>query len=680
MSKHRAASSRGRRAPAAAPAAVLKQPAQVWFLALGLLLAFLVYLPALRYEFVFDDWEQIAENTSLRDSSYWWKAFGQDLWHFRLPDPSGPGVDSQYYRPLFALLLWAEYQLFGLHPTGYHAVSLVLHLVAVLLVYALARRIFGVGAAAGVAALLFAVHPIHVESVAWPSASVDLLLAPSFLGALLLHSRHLERDGFPAGLRCWILALLLFAVALLTKETALLLPLIVLMLELQHATSGRRAKRLALALLPYGIVGLAYMALRLRVLGIIARAQENTGTWVETILTLPSVLVRYTSMALLWFPLGPGHPVRFVGSVLDPRFLVPLLVLALLAAAAAWLIRLDQRRCGLGLALFLVPLLPPLYLRGLYSETLVQDRYLYLPSVGAALILAWLLRPAAAGGVLPLSRPLAAGLALGLTGLATLAILHQLPIWRDEVALFSRAAQQAPDSGLYQHRLGLALQRAGNLPAALTHLERVVQLPGADWVDYANLAQLYLNLGRYPESAAAYQRSLDLAEQHPKVRSDPRRARLALYQGEAYERLGADAQAIQSYARALVIDPALVAAFDGMARAAIHGKIPERGQMEVARALQRGPWSAPGATTLALLLLYLGRLDQAGAVLQEALERAPQYAVAQLYWAQILLRRGDLAGATAAAERALALQPDLPAARALLQELIARGQMKNGDR
>ncbi|HEX9636149.1 MAG TPA: glycosyltransferase family 39 protein [Acidobacteriota bacterium] len=643
--------------------------ARIRFALLGLALAWalLAYLPALSYEFVFDDWEQIVENSSLRDPSYWWKAFGQDLWHFRLPDPSAPGADSQYYRPLFGLLLWTEYQLFGLDPTGYHAVGIALHLLAVWLVYRLALRLFGASSLApGAAALLFAAHPVHVESVAWPSAAVDLLLAPAFLGAALLHIGDPRRTG-GAGNPGWRLAApALFGLALLTKETALVLPLLILIFDVVQRRSGWRPRSWLPPLLPYLLLTGAYLAVRVNVLGTIADPHDSSAGWGAMLLTLPWAVTRYAAMALLGLPLGPGHPVVFVRAAADLRFLLPALLLAALALGAALLARRDPQRCGSALALLIVPLLPPLYLRGLYSETLVQDRYLFLPSAGAALLWAGLLIP----GLVQQkwAAALLAGLALG----GAWRTLQQRPYWRNEIALFSRAVEQVPDSGLYHHRLGLALQRSGRTGAALAHLKRVVELPGADWVDYANLAQLQLNAQRYSAAAESYRRCLERVERHPKASKDPRRARLVLGLASVYERLGRDRQALDSYARALAIDASLAAAYDGLARSAIRGRIVERGRNAILELLEAQPWTPPAASTLGLLLLYQGDLDAAGAVLEDALQRAPQHAVSHLYFAQVLLRRGERQAAAAAARRALQLQPDLSAARALLQDIEHR--------
>jgi tetratricopeptide (TPR) repeat protein len=632
-----------------------------WLLAAAWLVAALVYLPTCGYQFVFDDWELIVHNGALRDPGYPWKVFGQDFWHFRLADPDNPEADSQYYRPLFGLVLWLEFQWFGTDPTGYHAVNLLLYGAGLMLVQRLARRLFGDPVAGGAAALLFAAHPMHVENVAWVSGAVDLLLAPLFLAAL-----DVQLD--PAGRRHWLGPLWL-GLALATKETALVLPAAVLILELLAPESRpwpRRLARAALRVLPHLAVTAAYLAMRWRVLGAIAGAHQSAPAGLaELILTLPSTLLRYLIMGLVGLPLGPGHRVRYLDAIGDPRFWAPAAVLLLLALVLApWAARPPRTRF-LGWAMLLLPLLPPLNLRGLYRELLVQDRYLYLPSFGAVVLLIAVLfahgrrREHAIGGALAIGAFWAA-LALAQRG-----------VWRDELTFFQRAVAQIPDSSLYHHRLGLALLRERRLDQALEHLELVVRMPGAGWVDYANLAMAQAGSGAVAAAAASYARALELAQQDPKARHDPRRAQLALSMGQSLEADGRPAEALGAYGEALRIDPDLDPAFDAIGRLAVRSGQLERAERLIRAALERAEWSTAGSTNLALLWMLTDRWSEAGDLLDRVVQRAPKHAPALFYWAQVQARTGRREQARAAARRALELQPSLEAARAFLAQLDA---------
>ncbi len=168
-----------------------------------------VYLPTLAFGFVCDDAEQIVT----AQPHYTWSAlpsyFTTDVWSYTA------FVKSNYYRPGFLVWLLLDSRLFGLDTVLWHASVLALHLAATLLFYLLARRISADVAVAGAAALLFGLHPSHVEAVAWLSGSTETVFAVLALASILCHIR-----GWRAA------ALLLFAAALFSKETAIVLPLL----------------------------------------------------------------------------------------------------------------------------------------------------------------------------------------------------------------------------------------------------------------------------------------------------------------------------------------------------------------------------------------------------------------------------------------------------------------------
>jgi hypothetical protein len=227
-----------------------------------------LYAGSIHGAFVYDDERQIVVNTLIQDPHYFWKAMTSDVWAFK---GTGEEAMSNYWRPAFTLLLIANYRLFGLkNTTGWHGVNTFLHALVSGLVYALARR-FGLSRPlCGAIALLFAVHPVHVESVAWISGSPDLLLSIGIVGSLLLVISRGER---PAPFKM-AGALLLYALAQLSKEVAIFFPVIVCLVlavgpgAVNRTESGReRWKRAALTALAFAVRGVVYFAVRLALLG-----------------------------------------------------------------------------------------------------------------------------------------------------------------------------------------------------------------------------------------------------------------------------------------------------------------------------------------------------------------------------------------------------------------------------
>ena len=427
-------------APAApsAPASPARFP---WgWLALALALTAFVFLPSLDFSFVYDDREQILQNTRLRLADYPAKALFEDLWRFRTPDPDAGRPGGQYYRPAFALWLWGNWQAFGESPRGWHATTLALHLAVTWLLALFVRRLGGGRGAVLGAALLFGLHPIHAESVAWVTGSNDLLLALFTLGALLAAFRPPGHERLPAWR--YPLSLLLFALAALTKETAYTFPVLFAALRWYEDGSpnnspatasqpaaeeppGGRFRRLVVApilfSLPWGAVAFAVFFARLRVIGYLGKPlSEKPLSGAEALLTIPRVVAEYVAMTLTSFPAGLGHPIRPPAGIASPGFWLPLAVVGLLVA---WILLSGGWRrpeAPLLAAGVVLPLVAVLNLRLLIPDALVQDRYLYLATAFAI--------PAV---VLPLERRLPMRLFAAVIGVLALLAAVRLPILRD---------------------------------------------------------------------------------------------------------------------------------------------------------------------------------------------------------------------------------------------------------
>src|SRR5579871_3014983 len=186
-----------------------------WLLALALLLTVISYSQVLSAPFVYDDPQQIINNPELRSWNSLPGFFTHHLWVQLNPGQKG----SPYYRPIFKVWLLVNYQLFGLKLAPWHVSNILLHLLVVVLVYFLARSLTEDPITAAMAALIFAVHPTHIETVTWLSGITDALAAVFFVGSLLLYLRY-RRAPHPAAL---FGSAALFVLALLGKETCVVL-------------------------------------------------------------------------------------------------------------------------------------------------------------------------------------------------------------------------------------------------------------------------------------------------------------------------------------------------------------------------------------------------------------------------------------------------------------------------
>ncbi len=229
---------------------------------------------------------------------------------------------------------------------------------------------------AGAIVLIFAVHPVHVESVSWISGSPDLLLGVFLLASLLMVDFYLEKKKS----LLFALSLLFYAVALGAKEVAILFPLIVFALTWKEENSSLKGSIKISA--PFIVLATVYFFLRLLVLGQISQASVDAPGFGSTLLSAPSVFAFYIRQIVFPLWLGPSYslrPVTFenIGFV---NFILPLVVSAVCLYG---LVRFGWRsHVGrIGLAVFLL-LLPAMNLTAFVSEQLTHDRYLYLPLLG----------------------------------------------------------------------------------------------------------------------------------------------------------------------------------------------------------------------------------------------------------------------------------------------------------
>src|SRR5450755_1169865 len=269
--------------------------------ALLALVTFVLYSGTLSFDFVWDDWPQIVNSPMIRSWSNLPRAFGSDLWYH-------VARHQVYYRPLFVAWSMLNYTLFGFRPWGWHLGALLLHLGAVASVFWLARRLGLEYWTAALAALIFALHPIHIEPVAWVSAASDTMVtmfAALAFGAFL-SGRDLKYDS-KKRTAWWVASLALLACALLTKEMAVMFCGLVgfySWVRPRKATLSTGTKLVAAVIetTPYAVITLAYVVLRKHALVHSTGQFDPSHGMVDVARTLPLVLSTYLQQLVV--PVG----------------------------------------------------------------------------------------------------------------------------------------------------------------------------------------------------------------------------------------------------------------------------------------------------------------------------------------------------------------------------------------
>jgi tetratricopeptide (TPR) repeat protein len=458
-------------------------PATQWkwhavVIGVAVLMTLTAYANATRGSFVYDDEFQIVKNPQIKPGGDIWQAVTSDVWSFR----AGAGESrSNYWRPLFTGWLALNYRLFGLETTGWHVMNILLHLLVTLLGYRLLLALQLRPAASAIATWVFAAHPAHIQSVTWISGSPDLLMSLFLMGSMIAYLASRDRAGWTYRAA----AVLLYAFALLSKETALAFVAILFFCDLILSRErGLPIKPAAMAAFKrcssFLVTGLIFLLLRYEILHSLRQFAPGAPGIGEVLLTVPSMLVFYIRQIFFPIEFGPIYDLRYVTTTNLglTNFLLPLVVLAVLAYAAYRLYKrnLIYRFALIWLFLPLVLVLDP---RIFVSEMLVQDRYLYLPIFGAAMLMG--------GGLVELAGRLIRGelrkteraaLVAGLLIASALAMitLRYNTVWANGVALWEQGVRVAPSSAFAHAQLGNEYQRAGRLAEAKQVTSRAIEL------------------------------------------------------------------------------------------------------------------------------------------------------------------------------------------------------------
>ncbi len=510
------------------------------------LLAAIPYLNTLLNGFVYDDNLQVVGNPYVHSFHHLRQIFTTTVWSFQ----GAQGV-TNYYRPMMTFGYLICYQLFGPVPFSYHLVNIAWNAWVVCLVFWVAQRMLRDRFAAFVAAGLFALHPIHTESVAWIAGVTDLELAAFYLLTfslyLSLSVRPGELDHRPEFPRRLAMAGV-FVLALLSKEQALTLPALVTVYEHffrddRDATSIREKASRYLPL--WGLAGL-YLLIRLFFLGGMAAVLSRPGlTGKEIVLSAIALAGRYLGK-LIW----PAHLSAFYvfyksSQILDPRVLLGLGGIILCAAAFLWLWK-NARTAAFSLLWMSATLAPVLNARWM-PASVFAERYLYLPSAGFCWLVGWAVSRIRANARIPALARATVAIAVGVAGLAGgIATVRRNRDWRSEQALFLQTLATNPDSSLIRSNLGSVYFNTGDQAAAEREWIQALAAGPRNVFTLTNFGLLREKQGRYFESQEFFERAI-------RIRPDDMDAHL-LY-AQMLEYIHRDVEADWQYRLAVTLAP-----------------------------------------------------------------------------------------------------------------------------
>jgi len=458
----------------------------------------------LSYALVWDDVSWIADNPMLSAPLTEGLGLGQ---HAHMGVSLGEGTlhtVHESYRPLAFASAWLDVRLFGRDGPAMHLESAVLGLAYLPLVYGIARALGVPAKWAAIAAIAFVLHPIQVEAFAYVSARADVLAGCFALVAMWLTVRPhapqgLRGPSLASRIAVGTLIALAGCASLLAKEATIGWPLGAAVLLV--ATGQLRTRGAALL---GGVAGIAlYAVLRIGLAGQTDTA--NPGAAMVGLFELPGVALELASSMILPFDLSIARPVR---SAYAWRGWV-LTVLA--ALALVWRLRSNERSARIagwiGAAwLFIVVSVGPSAVVAVIMDT-VSDRYAHVAWLGPCLAGAALGHELESSPTTSRRRHAVLGFA-GLWACMGLAIAWlQVPIWRNNDALYRHALAVEPESGQANYRVGYLYAQRGDFPAAIPYFERALAISPSDGRAHNNLGVSYLNLGRLREAERSFEQA-----------------------------------------------------------------------------------------------------------------------------------------------------------------------------
>ncbi len=491
---------------------------------------------------------------------------------------------TQDYWPLSNSMFWLEWRLWGMNPAGYRAVNLVLHAIGSILVWRIGRQLGVPWAWLG--AILFAVHPVTVASVAWIAELKNCLSLTLYAAALLF---WLWFDA--TGRRVWYAAsLVAFLMTLLAKTSTVVLP--VMLLAFAWWRRGRIDRQDVVRTIPFFLLAL--------VTGLMTLWRQTSGTGVPGDAAADGLLSRIAASGwVAWFYLSKALlPVRlamlYPRWTVDPATITAWLPLAALLGAAAGIHRLDpryRRPLAMGLGCYLVSLGPVLGILPMWFRrySLVSDHLQYLALPAITLLVAAGLR---AVSVIAGWRPLATGVASVLVVGCMALTWQRSSVFTSNVSLMQDSLSKNPDSWTAHTNLGAELGHLGRPQEAIEHYQAALRLRPTAFQAHNNLAATLLQLGRPQEAIPHYQEALrinpDVAEIHANLgnalavlgntseaavhfrevlRLMPNSAPVHNNLGYILENEGRLAEAVTHYEEALRLDPANEKTRDNLRRA-----------------------------------------------------------------------------------------------------------------
>lgn len=573
-----------------------------------------------------------------------------------------------YWQPLTWLSLIINSQLFGPGPGGFHLVNVFLHLASTLLLFAVLKKMTGSIWQSAFVAAAFALHPMHVESVAWIAERKDVLSTLFLLLTLTAYINYVKYTPHLTGrntnsmkkrpLLWYLLALLLFLLGLLAKPILVTVPFLLLLLDYwplgrfdqersRKASSRKKHKslsahdkrrilyRVIIEKIPFFVlsaVSVVVTFLTQRAGGLIVGI--NKIPLMERIINALFSYAAYIGKLFWPFNLAVNYPFNS-NTVADTTIVELLLYILLLAGVSLVVFYFRSRRkyMPVGWLWFLGTLIPVIGLVQ-FTGSSHADRFTYIPYIGLFIMISWGLPDLLAKWRFK-KHALAITAVIALTALGIIAY-RQTGFWKNGITLFSRATRVTNDDYFSHYNLGVAFEKDGRLQDAADSLNQAIRLKPDFMEANYNLGNVYTNLGRYDDAIQAYQQAVKLKPDFADVYYNLGNANLTL---RRYQ------EAIEAYRQAIKFKQNFADAYFNLGSAYLDLGYYQEAIEAYRQLLRMTPDSAPDLpeiySNLSVAYYKQGRYQEAIESLKEAVKIEPDYTDAHANLGIIYLAAGD---------------------------------------
>ncbi len=491
-----------------------------------LLVTLAVYWQVNQFKFVdLDDFVYVSENLNIQSGI----SLDGIRWAFST-------TYADFWHPLTWLSLMFDYQLYGLNAGGYHVTNLIFHILSTLLLFWLFHRMTGALWKSAFVAAFFALHPLHVESVAWISERKDVLSAFFWMLTLCLYVYYAEKPV----IKRYVLVALAFICALMSKPMVVTLPLVMILLDYWPLKRFENQKGLSHLMLwqikekwPFFILSAVFSVITM------LAQHDSSGVYFPVVARLanaPVAFVTYLVKTFWPYDLAVFYP--FPAQI--PMWLVAGAMMLIVTITTFVILKVKRLPyLFVGWMWYLIIVLPVIGIVQVGNHSMA-DRYTYLPLIGVSLMLAW------GAPLLFRSKKILFPAAIAFLAFLTFLTWKQCGYWRNSLTLFDRALQITKDNYIAHGTLGIALFKEKNIDEAIEHYNQAILIRPDYYKPYDSRGIAYDKLGQYQQAIEDFSAAIHLNPEYFSCYNN---------RGASYDKSGQHQKALEDYNTAINLKP-----------------------------------------------------------------------------------------------------------------------------